>query len=220
MRKFIWEKWVDPMGVYATREKEEFIPEKEYFDNYSDDSDSDLDEDGVAVRTLPYPAIATNFGLLPINHYNNPAKVFDFWVCHTNFNVSEEVYKIIDVVPGVEALDLFSRYRFRISVAKAFDFHAVRLEIENKLRTGEKQEVKNESLVPEVSASLDPLVAENIAAKVDELSKGGAPHWILYVVPNGNFEVSLPPDAKAFRQRKEILQMTKELAGGVLLCSE
>ena len=40
-------------------------------------------------------------------------------VGHTNFDITKNVQQIISSVTGVEILDIFTRYRFRIAVAKA-----------------------------------------------------------------------------------------------------
>jgi hypothetical protein len=40
---------------------------------------------------------------------------------HTNFDISKKIAQIIERTDGVETLDIFTRYRFRVSIGKAFD---------------------------------------------------------------------------------------------------
>jgi hypothetical protein len=67
---------------------------------------------------------------------------FDCWIAHTNFDITEKIKNTINKIEGVEALKVYSRYRFFIGVGKMFDFKEVRKEIENRLI----QEKKNEQI--------------------------------------------------------------------------
>jgi hypothetical protein len=40
---------------------------------------------------------------------------------HTNFDITRRVAETIEITEGVETLDIYTRYRFRISVGKAFE---------------------------------------------------------------------------------------------------
>jgi hypothetical protein len=40
---------------------------------------------------------------------------------HTNFDISKKIAQMIERTDGVETLDIFTRYRFRVSIGKAFD---------------------------------------------------------------------------------------------------
>ena len=60
-------------------------------------------------------------GIIPLNDNTASNKIFNFWTGHTNFNITGHVLKIIEETEGVETLDIFTRYRFRIAVGKAFE---------------------------------------------------------------------------------------------------
>ena len=60
-------------------------------------------------------------GIIPVNDNTASGKLFNFWVGHTNFDISKKIANIIEKTDGVETLDIFTRYRFRIAVGKAFD---------------------------------------------------------------------------------------------------
>ena len=118
--QIIWEKWIDPFG--------EDIEETQW---------NDYDEDGDQLETLldqqqlfkntsrPIRVISSPMGLIPYNEYTSSSKIFNFWVGHTDFNLSKKVVSLIEDCCGVEILDIFTRYRFRIAIGKCFNDNLV-----------------------------------------------------------------------------------------------
>lgn len=205
-KKIIWEKWVDPLG---TNKDEEFVDEKQYYDNFSKYNDEDEE------KYKPTKAAAvTSFGLIPVNFHNDPMKNFNFWVGHSNFKIGKNTALKILRSSGVEILDIFSPYRFRISVGKAFNFQDVRANIESALL----KPIVNETGQESVKISIDDKLRADIKKKVEELK--GQKFWLIYVAPNSEIEVSTPPDFQTFRKNKQILEKARDLAGGILLQSE
>ena len=45
---------------------------------------------------------------------------YNLWVGHTNFNVSRNILDLVKSIPGVEAINVLSRYRVRIGIGKVF----------------------------------------------------------------------------------------------------
>jgi hypothetical protein len=62
----------------------------------------------------------TPMGVMPVTENTESGKIFNFWTGHTNFDISTNVATIIERCDGVESLDIFTRYRFRISIGKVF----------------------------------------------------------------------------------------------------
>jgi len=58
---------------------------------------------------------------------------FDCWLAHTNFDVTNGIKEKLNIIPGVEVLKIFSRYRFFVGIGKLFDFAEVRKNIENEI---------------------------------------------------------------------------------------
>lgn len=119
----IWEKWRDPFG-----DKDEDIDIEQddglgdFFDADNDQKDSDQDIASIDQKFLSkqIKVIATPMGIIPINDNTASGKIFNFWVGHTNFNITKGVSNVIETSDGVETLDVFTRYRFRIGIGKAF----------------------------------------------------------------------------------------------------
>ena len=91
-------KWEDPY-IKNKEEKEE-------------------EEELVWQEPFPQKAFLSPFGSMsldvPITNQ------FKLYIMHTNFNISERVAKIVESIPGVETLDIFSRYRCRVGIGRLF----------------------------------------------------------------------------------------------------
>ena len=64
--------------------------------------------------------VFTPFGMLPLTEQSLASTHFKFWVGHTNFKLIRSFYSVIGRVKGVEAIDIFTPYRFRIAIGKLF----------------------------------------------------------------------------------------------------
>jgi hypothetical protein len=122
-KQIIWQKWADPFG--------NDIEEDTDFDPYVGDYDEEDQDDEInektkdnlqyVKKTEPIKVIATPMGIIPINDNTMSGKIFNFWIGHTNFNITTKIADIIEKTDGVETLDIFTRYRFRVAIGKAFD---------------------------------------------------------------------------------------------------
>ena len=114
--KIIWEKWNDPFG-----ENVDELKWHKYDDDEEPDDTKDLfEEELIKAHSKPIKVISSPLGLIPYNEHTASSKIFNFWVGHTNFNISKSVVDIIERCDGVELLDIFTRYRFRIGIGKCF----------------------------------------------------------------------------------------------------
>jgi len=118
----IWQKWMDPFGS----DDEEILDqlEPEFYDEENNaikaEGKMEEDEDKTSKKTSSIRVMATPMGIIPITENTSSSKIFNFWMGHTNFSITHRVAEIIEESEGVEALDVFTRYRFRIAIGKAF----------------------------------------------------------------------------------------------------
>lgn len=124
----IWQKWFDPFG--GDEEQTNNAESLEINDDYEDDK---IENDYPILNHNPVRAIATPMGLIPFTENTSASKIFNFWIGHTNFNITKNISDIIEKVDGVETLDIFTRYRFRIAIGKAFDASVTMKEINDKV---------------------------------------------------------------------------------------
>lgn len=117
----VWEKWVDPFGQEMDDAKwTDYESNIDTIDGDTIDGDEDEDLDDLILARKEIRVISTPMGLIPYNELTAPGKIFNFWVGHTNFNITPTISQLIENVPGVEILDIFTRYRFRIGIGKCF----------------------------------------------------------------------------------------------------
>ena len=139
-RKIGWEKWVNPLtGAGADKEPE--FDEKEAELPFRDSVEEEFQQ-LLELRKPPVykpvlgRVIAGPMGLIPVDEHGDPAVVYNFWLAHTNFEITDEVEAIGSTVPGVESWDTFSRYRARVSFGKMFNETDVKRNIWRALGCG------------------------------------------------------------------------------------
>jgi hypothetical protein len=113
----IWQKWVDPFGEDS--EESRWVD----YDNKDEDFEPDILEytDQEKNKKKGIKVIASPMGLIPYNEHTASSKIFNFWVGHTNFDITKHIMDMLEEISGVETLDIFTRYRFRVGIGKCFD---------------------------------------------------------------------------------------------------
>lgn len=205
MRKqIVWEKWRDPM-----------------LSNYEETEwpGYDLDENGdkIPIHTADrQPVMHTPFGMISVVNDTMATSAFDFWMMYTNFDITEGIARIIEQVPGVETLEINTRYRARIGFPRSGLFRPrdVMHEIDKAVR-GLDHAQQHQQLV-----GLEVDVAHKVMATRDEIEKKHE-HWAIWVVPNGNMEtIGSDRDDDDYRHQLLLLRQAQESVGGRLLTSE
>jgi hypothetical protein len=122
----VWEKWIDPLGL----DNEEDIEDNPFFDdeNEEDTQDAEHGHDPMEMldqhlikKTKNVRVISTPMGIIPMEEMLASGKIFNFWVGYTNFSITKNIAYILEKTDGVETLDIFTRYRFRVGVGKLFE---------------------------------------------------------------------------------------------------
>jgi hypothetical protein len=121
----MWEKWVDPFGKDTEESKwTDYENNLEFFREENLEDEEEHDEESkplIKIPADPVKVIASPLGLIPYNEHTASSKIFNFWLGHTNFNISAKIKRLIENIDGIEILDIFTRYRFRIAIGKCFD---------------------------------------------------------------------------------------------------
>lgn len=125
-----WQKWVDPFG-----RDEDDKPYDPYLGDYETEKEEEeeIKEEKPSILKSGIRVIATPMGIIPMNDDTVSSKIFNFWVGHTNFDITKKVSDLIEQTDGVETLDIFTRYRFRIAVGKVFDDSEVMRDINSRV---------------------------------------------------------------------------------------
>ena len=125
----IWEKWVDPFGD----KEENDIPDDGLGEFIDDHYEDETEQEEVLSPPKQIKVIATPMGIIPINEQTASGKIFNFWTGHTNFSITPSIAYLIEKCDGVECLDIFTRYRFRIAIGKVFTDSVVMKNIQDTL---------------------------------------------------------------------------------------
>lgn len=117
--KIIWEKWKDPLGYddQEVIESEGSLDHPEMIDEDDEENHTFIDK---KIKKIKCHMITTPFGIIPINENTASSEIFNFWTGHSNFPITKEIADIIENTDGIETLNIFTKYRFRIAVGKAF----------------------------------------------------------------------------------------------------
>lgn len=146
-----WEKWYDPFGADITEaefpgafgnfKQDEIMSKIKNGEPFSEDELEDNDDVVQAMSPQynpqnmerPIKIVSTPFGIIPLTEQSMPSKIFNFWTMHTNFPITKSVVDVLNKTLGIETLDVFTPYRVRISIGKAFDTLEVKARIATNL---------------------------------------------------------------------------------------
>lgn len=123
----IWEKWQDPILAYLANTNNQPIDDVE---EYNQDLMGYEEPEKISYK---YPIVMTPMGMLPYSEKTSCETVFNFWTGHTNFSISKDISDILERCDGVETLDIFTRYRFRIAIGRGFKDSNIMTTINNKI---------------------------------------------------------------------------------------
>lgn len=133
----VWEKWRDPFLGYDENEIDVENSNHPHFLGSGDEEDyseEDYEENNFSNKK-PVRIIYTPMGIIPYNEYTASSTIFNFWVGHTSFSITYDIGAIIEQANGVETLDIFTRYRFRIGIGKVFKESEVMQNITQEIQT-------------------------------------------------------------------------------------
>jgi hypothetical protein len=196
-KKIAWESW--------NAKEHEFI-----------ESDNDIPEleempEGEEISNLPIlmmqpRTITTPFGVYDQSSIFKPSERWDCWICHTNFNITQEIVGIINEANGVESLVIMGRYTFCIGIAKLFESADVKAEIEEKL----KRDSIDKSFIED---------EKEITDKINNIQEN--PYWSILIKDTGEIDYAVSQeDNEDYRNEIKKLEILKEKNGGQIFYSE
>jgi len=204
-KKFLWEKWVDPLQPKSFEEPDDQFDDEEF--------GSPEFSPGTSFKALPTP-----FGMFTVTNHSLASNKFDFWMLHTNFRITYAIATIMKNIDGVETINVLTRYRIRFGfpVSGLFSVSDVREEIES---TTVNYFRRHQNSALNIFDSDTSQKAQEIRNYLDNRNE----HWALYVLPNGNMEIIKENKTKVtdkFHQRVKFLNEVQELVGGAVMTSE
>ena len=199
-RQIKWHSQHLEIDVMSGKMKAPTFEEEEGEEEYYDEDDY---EDHGPIQNV----MSTPFGLWKVDDTMNPYKQFKLWMGHTNFTITDEIAEILDVIPGVEVLQILTRYRFVIAVGELFDIHDVRIAIEDSL-------VCNKD-------AIDRINDESIKQQVYDLKAALSTYdkWAIYVFPNGQLDFTTS-EQEDFGKQLNLFKQAIDYSNGILIESD
>ena len=176
----------------------------------------DLEEEGL-YKASPTRLLNTPFGIMTIGDHNLVAKQFDFWTLHTNFDITPEIVDIIENVPGVETLDVLTRYRARVGFPKSgfFDSSVVKVNIQNAIYELDKN--RDVNLSKHIATIFNNDVAAIVMAEKEKVEDSTS--WAIFILPNGELTTVVEDDQTIFNDSVQKFTELQSDVGGYLITS-
>jgi hypothetical protein len=199
-RKIMWASQHLEIDTLTGKFKDSSLPE---FHSEYDDDPQELE--GQEIQNV----ISTPFGLWRVDDVMNPYKQFKMWMAHTNFTINAKIANTIKSIPGVEVLNILTRYRFVIGVGELFNIRDVRVAIEKALRC-----------IDEETATDINIVDVDTRAEVEKLKKRLAEHnnWAIFIFPNGQIDFATDANGEAnYVNKLKIYKHAVDHSTGILI---
>ena len=212
-KKFAWEKWYNLLDDEVESMKQEAREEPAVFN----EEEMENGFHGLIVPQQP-PPVGFVSAIIEQNQFINS---FDFWVLHTNFDITEEIRNLIESISGVESITVLTRYRVKIGLTKSglFNNSQVKQVIQNKILGMNKH--KNSSIKEDrlSDMSFDTATQETIEQTKQDLGSSDHKFWSFYVFPNGELSVHEMDSKDELDEKIQIFQTLEYLIGGKVFYS-
>lgn len=146
---------------------------------------------------------ATPFGVEGLQ-FNQEFRPEHTYILHTNFDIDESVKITIENIEGVEILEIYSPYRARITIGKAFSAKSIRRLINDRLCS----EAKKYNFDDDTNMKI---YTERIKMKNQEHP------WSMFILPNGNFESRIFVDQYQMEDTITKWEDIRQIIGGVII---
>ena len=213
-KKFAWEKWFNPLDEELEAIKNEINEITEQSpDIFSEEEDSQQPFH-IVQQAPPFGVVAA------INEQNKFINSFDFWIMHTNFDITEEVKNIIETTAGVESITVLTRYRVKIGLTKSTLFNNTQVKqlIQNKIVSldGKSKAIQEDYLL---DIAFDTATQETIEQAEKDLNDSDHKFWSFYVFPNGNLSIEQTDSKDELDEKIQFFQTVEYLIGGKVFYS-
>jgi len=212
-KKFAWEKWYNLLDEEVESMKKEAEEETVTFDI----EESEDTFHGVMLPQNP-PPIGFVSAIMEQNQFINS---FDFWILHTNFDITEKIKGVIESIPGVESMTVLTRYRVKIGLTKSglFNNTQVKQMIQNKIvgMDNRKGSLIQEDFTSDIS--FDTTTQETIEQTKKDLESSDHKFWSFYVFPNGQLSINEVDSKDELDEKVQLFQTLEYLIGGKVFYS-
>ena len=199
--QMVWEAYVDPLHSNLEKFPSIILDHRQEI-QMEEEEEGELEQED----TFPAPIFAprptgilnTKFGLLSIMDHTMACNAFDVWILHTKFDINEEAANLIEKCPGVETLEILTRYRCKIgfNISGLFNNTEVKKNIEKLL------------VIPDGKSELEKL-KDTLSIQSNK--------WVLYIGPGDQVFTAMGDSVK---NKSKLFKSLHQRVGGTLLTSD
>lgn len=225
LKKIIWEAWIDPYHSNIEDFGGKSVGNQTYLEkthNGNSEGEDWKEEKCQEDKLLGInfnKVVGTPYGLLSITDDTLVSSKFEFWIIHTNFDLTPPVVSAIENIPGVETLEVYTRYRARIGFPKSGLFNVQ----QTKQYIQKLVDELNKSSLYQIYSRIEK---EFGTKKIEEFELvynnklKNSDYWSVYICPNGMLDVVMSKDYNEdYTNKISILGNTQTLIGGILINS-
>jgi hypothetical protein len=216
VKKITWEAWIDPYNS----NKDQFGNNK-VFNTFNPQNIDKLDledREEPVFGLSPQPTIATPYGLLSITEDTIASSRFDFWLLHTNFDITHEFVALLEQISGIETIEVFTRYRMRLGFPKTPFFNIT----DTKIKVEKLIEKLNEESIITHFENIAQTYGRDISNKIQNIYNNIVKNkfWNIYIYPNGQTDIIICDTYDSFIKKIDLIKDVKVMVGGININSE
>jgi hypothetical protein len=222
-KQICWQKYIDPLQTNI----QEFDPTNEVELGKEPEEDfvtTDI-EDNIIYGIDNQKIISTPFGLLTVNSNSLATSNFDFWIMHTNFDITPTIAATISNIEGVETIEILTRYRARIGfpISEFIDKNGKRqrlfssTEIKQKIEKSLLEKPSHSNIT--IDTIIRNLFNDEVLAVFNQkrLLASKYEYWAMLILPNGNIQVTQTDNKEEYEKQYKILNDTSNLISGYIV---
>ncbi len=216
MKKIVWEAWEDPYhGNADSFGKSSILNQKPSIMEFLSTQEED---DNTIFGIEPKPTIATPYGLLSITEDTLASKRFDFWLLHTNFDITIDFVKNLEKITGIETIEVFTRYRLRIGFPKTPFFNTT----ETKAKVQKFIDELNINAINPLINNIQTIYGATKALEIQNIYSNiyNSPYWNIYLYPNAHVDIIISDKYEEFAEKIFLIKKIHQMVGGININSE
>jgi hypothetical protein len=217
-KRILWSVYTDPTEEFINSKYHQELKKQLGLEDEDEDEDENEDRDENDTDSVSSKILNTPLGVISIGGPSFVSKYLDMWIIDFNFDVTLDIVNRIQMIVGVEALQVMSRYKLRVGFPKSGLFNIEEI----------KQNVEKAIFIEDINMSnqLDKFISAIFENKInfEEIRKPIADKydmWAIYILPNGCFEI-LTHDKKSTEFDNMLQTYTKlqQMVGGKLITNK
>tara|TARA_B100002052_G_scaffold56578_1_gene49778 strand:- start:4063 stop:4707 length:645 start_codon:yes stop_codon:yes gene_type:complete len=206
-KKIAWEKFTPNYSTNAVHQDEETDEPPSF------QEEEELDVGLNLEHFLLSKKIKTPFGAYEVDDPFSPYNMFECWIGHTNFKITDGDFDKLDTqIDGIGCLAIISPYRFFIGIEKLFTFPVARIQIQKILCNNLKvpEHIDGDSVDSMINAAFNKINESLFSIQDSE-------KWAVFIGDDGTIETIKSSEFSSELEYLETLTRLKKNKNGNII---